>query len=39
MCFIVKSVKKSMALFTLETDNPSETGYPLDNSRETDITS
>ena len=24
-----------MGLFTLETDYPSETGYPLDNSRQT----
>ena len=27
-----------MALFTLETDHPSETGYPLDNSRQTNNT-
>ena len=39
MSFLVKSVNKSMALFTLETDHPSETGYPLDNSRQTDSTS
>ena len=25
-----------MAIFTLETDYPSETGYLLDNSRQTD---
>ena len=25
-----------MAVFTLETDYPSETGYALDNSRQTD---
>ena len=25
------------SLFTLETDYPPETGYPLDNSRQTDI--
>ena len=25
-----------MAVFTLETDYPSETGYPLDNLRQTD---
>ena len=25
-----------MAVFTLVTDYPSETGYPLDNSRQTD---
>ena len=28
-----------MAVFTLETDYPSEMGYLLDNSRETDYTS
>ena len=27
-----------MAIFTLETDYPSETGYLLDNSRQTDNT-
>ena len=27
------------SLFTLEADYPSETGYPLDNSRQTDNTS
>ena len=27
-----------MALSTLETDHPSETGYPLDNSRQTNNT-
>ena len=28
-----------MAVFTLEPDYPSETGYPLDNSHQTDNTS
>ena len=28
-----------VAVFTLETDYPPETGYPLDNSRQTDIAS
>ena len=28
-----------MAVFTLEKDYPSETGYPLDNSRQIDDTS
>jgi len=28
-----------MAVITLETDYPSETGYLLDNSRQTDYTS
>ena len=27
-----------LAIFTLETDYPSETGYPLDNLRQTDNT-
>ena len=31
-------LEKTLAVFTLETDYPSDTGYPLDNSRQTDNT-
>ena len=33
------SFTTEMAVFTLETDNSSETGYPLDNSRQIGNTS
>ena len=30
--------EQTLAVFTLETHYPSDTGYPLDNSRQTDNT-